>query len=59
VVLTNRRDVSFFIKIISLGTAFVGLLILSIVSIGIFAFTNTDFRMKSTNLEVEEIKIDP
>ena len=43
-VLTNRRDVSFFIKIISLSTIFVGLLILSIVGIGVLAFVNTSFK---------------
>lgn len=42
-IVTNKRDLSIFIKIISYGAYFVSLLILTIVGFGIYSFTNTEF----------------
>jgi hypothetical protein len=53
VFVTNRKDLSIFIRIISYGAYFVSLLVLTIVGFGIYAFTNTDFVLKKVDVNFD------
>jgi sodium-coupled neutral amino acid transporter 9 len=45
-IVTNRKDLSIFIKIVSNGFLFISLLIVTIVGFGIYSFTNTEFEIQ-------------
>jgi hypothetical protein len=46
---TAVRNLSIFVKIASFGVIFVTLIILFILAVGIFSFTNTDFVYKTSD----------
>jgi len=52
-VITAKKDLTIFIKIISYGAYFVSLLIITIVSFGIYSFTNTDFTLKPNQTDYD------
>ena len=47
--MTNKRDLTTFIKIISYGAIFVSSLIIFIIGFGIYGFTNTDYTVESAS----------
>lgn len=57
--ITQKKDLSIFIKIISYGAYFVSLLILTIVGFGIYSFTNTDFEFGNQVLPDYKTEIRP
>ena len=49
ILVTSRKDLSIFIKLVSYGTFFIVALILFIVGYGIYGISNTDYEILTTH----------
>ena len=52
VFITMKRDLSVFIKLMSFGTYFIMALMLFIVAVGIYGFTNTHYVIENSSVPV-------